>query len=151
MCPLKKPNKSSTTALEWPHLQDSIANPATLAEAGFYYNPSYDDPDNVTCFTAVCKYNETGASRVTSTLHLYVFFHNRLCFFLLTTVVATHTLHYDNTAYDEHCKSHFPSATTTSLNHSLNSHCYSHKTTQDNHNSEDTVTRPGLSPLPSNE
>ena len=50
-----------------------------------------------------------------------------VCFLLLTTVVATHTLHYNNIAYDENCKSHFPSATTTPLNHSLNSHCYSHK------------------------
>jgi hypothetical protein len=47
---VKNPTKSSTTTLKWPHPQDFTANPATLAEAGFYYDPSYDDPDNVTCF-----------------------------------------------------------------------------------------------------
>lgn len=49
---VKNPEKlTSTTALKWPHPADFQANPETLAEAGFYYDPSYDDPDNVTCFT----------------------------------------------------------------------------------------------------
>jgi len=47
---VKNPKKSSTTTLKWPHPLDFIANPTTLAEAGFYFDPSYDDPDNVTCF-----------------------------------------------------------------------------------------------------
>ncbi|KIM44445.1 hypothetical protein M413DRAFT_442427 [Hebeloma cylindrosporum] len=48
---VKNPEKpSSTTTLKWPHPSDFQANPETLAEAGFFYDPSYDDPDNVTCF-----------------------------------------------------------------------------------------------------
>jgi len=48
---VKNPNKSSsTTTLKWPHPSPFTANPETLAEAGFFYDPSYDDPDNVTCF-----------------------------------------------------------------------------------------------------
>ncbi|KAF8159399.1 hypothetical protein B0H34DRAFT_782167 [Crassisporium funariophilum] len=51
---IKNPTKSSsTTTLKWPHPYDFRANPETLAEAGFYYDPSYDDPDNVTCY--VCE------------------------------------------------------------------------------------------------
>jgi len=49
---VKNPTKTSaTTSLKWPHSDDFTANPESLAEAGFYYDPSYDDPDNVTCFT----------------------------------------------------------------------------------------------------
>jgi len=48
---VKNPAKpSSSTTLKWPHPPDFRANPETLAEAGFYYDPSYDDPDNVTCY-----------------------------------------------------------------------------------------------------
>ncbi|PPQ90049.1 hypothetical protein CVT25_006289 [Psilocybe cyanescens] len=51
---VKNPSKpSSTTSLKWPHPPHFRANPESLAEAGFYYDPSYDDPDNVTCF--VCE------------------------------------------------------------------------------------------------
>lgn len=51
---VKNPSKpSSTTTLKWPHPKEFKANPASLAEAGFYYDPSYDDPDNVTCY--VCE------------------------------------------------------------------------------------------------
>lgn len=34
----------------WPHPPSFRANPATLAEAGFYYAPSSSDLDNVVCF-----------------------------------------------------------------------------------------------------
>ncbi len=36
--------------LKWPHSSKFKADPESLAEAGFFYDPSYDDPDNVTCF-----------------------------------------------------------------------------------------------------
>ncbi|KAF8202433.1 hypothetical protein BJ912DRAFT_442968 [Pholiota molesta] len=48
---LDKP--SSTSTLKWPHPSDFKANPDTLAEAGFYYDPAYGDADNVTCY--VCE------------------------------------------------------------------------------------------------
>jgi len=48
---VKNPNKpSSTTTVRWPHPLDFKANPETLADAGFFYDPSYDDPDNATCY-----------------------------------------------------------------------------------------------------
>jgi hypothetical protein len=48
---VKNPNKpSSNITLKWPHSSSFAANPDTLAEAGFYYNPSPEDVDNVTCF-----------------------------------------------------------------------------------------------------
>ncbi|KAJ7230663.1 inhibitor of apoptosis repeat-containing protein [Mycena pura] len=37
-------------SLKWPHPKTWQATPDTLAEAGFYFDPSTDDPDNVTCF-----------------------------------------------------------------------------------------------------
>lgn len=37
-------------SLKWPHPKTWKATPDTLAEAGFYFDPSADDPDNVTCF-----------------------------------------------------------------------------------------------------
>lgn len=37
--------------LKWPHSEDGMkATPKTLAEAGFYYDPSAKDQDNVSCF-----------------------------------------------------------------------------------------------------
>ena len=48
---VKNPNKpSSTVTLKWPHPPDFKANPETLADAGFFYNPSYEGPDSVTCY-----------------------------------------------------------------------------------------------------
>lgn len=41
---------SSTTVLRWPHPNSFLANPETLAEAGFYFKPSANNPDGVTCF-----------------------------------------------------------------------------------------------------
>ncbi|KAL5514163.1 hypothetical protein ACEPAG_2251 [Sanghuangporus baumii] len=37
----------------WPHPGSFVATPTTLAEAGFFFKPSKDDPDNVQCF--ICK------------------------------------------------------------------------------------------------
>lgn len=48
---VKNPAKpSSYVTLKWPHPSNFKANADTLAEAGFFYDPSYDDPDNVTCY-----------------------------------------------------------------------------------------------------
>lgn len=41
---------SSTASLKWPHPPAFKANPNTLAEAGFYFSPSWDDRDSVACF-----------------------------------------------------------------------------------------------------
>ncbi|KAK6978130.1 hypothetical protein R3P38DRAFT_2580334 [Favolaschia claudopus] len=37
-------------SLKWPHPKTWKATPNNLAEAGFYFDPSPEDPDNVTCF-----------------------------------------------------------------------------------------------------
>ncbi|KAF8887324.1 hypothetical protein BD779DRAFT_1672781 [Infundibulicybe gibba] len=48
---LKNPSKPSTsTTVKWPHPKNFKATPASLAEAGFYYTPSFEDRDSVTCF-----------------------------------------------------------------------------------------------------
>ncbi|KAL5477005.1 hypothetical protein ACEPAI_3192 [Sanghuangporus weigelae] len=47
----KASNKSSRGT--WPHPDSFVATPTTLAEAGFFFKPSKDDPDNVQCF--ICK------------------------------------------------------------------------------------------------
>ena len=46
------PTKSSSSAVsvKWPHPPDFKANANTLAEAGFFFSPSWDDKDSVTCF-----------------------------------------------------------------------------------------------------
>ena len=41
---------SSAASVKWPHLPDFKANANTLAEAGFFFSPSWDDRDSVTCF-----------------------------------------------------------------------------------------------------
>lgn len=41
---------SSTTVQKWPHPASFLANPETLAEAGFYFAPGPTSPDGVTCF-----------------------------------------------------------------------------------------------------
>jgi len=51
--PVKVQNSANTgpiKKLKWPHPSSFIANPLSLAEAGFYFDPSYDERDNVTCF-----------------------------------------------------------------------------------------------------
>ncbi|KNZ75189.1 Protein bir1 [Termitomyces sp. J132] len=50
---VKNPAKSSSfVSVKWSHPPhpEFIATPETLAEAGFYFNPSFDDRDNVACF-----------------------------------------------------------------------------------------------------
>jgi hypothetical protein len=51
--PVRIQNASKTGAtknVKWSHPATFIATPATLAEAGFYFDPSFDDRDNVTCY-----------------------------------------------------------------------------------------------------
>ncbi|RDB15341.1 Protein bir1, partial [Hypsizygus marmoreus] len=48
---VKNPAKpSSTITLKWPHPAHFTATSESLAEAGFYFNPSLEDRDNVTCY-----------------------------------------------------------------------------------------------------
>ncbi|KAI0764888.1 hypothetical protein C8Q74DRAFT_1318439 [Fomes fomentarius] len=46
----KASSSKTASPLKWPHSSSFKATPETLAEAGFYYNPEPDSPDNVTCF-----------------------------------------------------------------------------------------------------
>ncbi|KAI0826540.1 hypothetical protein BC628DRAFT_1419049 [Trametes gibbosa] len=46
-------SKQASSSAKWPHPPTWKATPNSLAEAGFYYNPSPGEPDNVTCF--MCK------------------------------------------------------------------------------------------------
>ena len=41
---------SSAASVKWPHPPDFKANANTLAEAGFFFSPSWDDRDSVSCF-----------------------------------------------------------------------------------------------------
>jgi hypothetical protein len=47
---VKNPSLTTSSSVKWPHPSSFTATPHTLAEAGFYFNPSWDDRDNVTCF-----------------------------------------------------------------------------------------------------
>lgn len=47
---IKASSSKTASPLKWPHSPSFKATPETLAEAGFYYNPEPDSPDNVTCF-----------------------------------------------------------------------------------------------------
>ena len=46
-------SKNGTVILKWPHPDTYLASPERLAEAGFYFEPSAEARDNVTCF--MCK------------------------------------------------------------------------------------------------
>lgn len=48
---VKNPTLTTSTSIKWTHPSSFLATPRTLAEAGFYFNPSWEDRDNVTCFT----------------------------------------------------------------------------------------------------
>lgn len=48
---VKNPTLTSSASIKWTHPSSFAATPKTLAEAGFYFNPSWEDRDNVTCFT----------------------------------------------------------------------------------------------------
>lgn len=44
---------TTSSNIKWLHPSSYNATPHTLAEAGFYFDPSWEDKDNVTCF--ICK------------------------------------------------------------------------------------------------
>ncbi|EIW82166.1 inhibitor of apoptosis repeat-containing protein, partial [Coniophora puteana RWD-64-598 SS2] len=48
----KYPKKATSTSVsvKWPHPSSFKANAYTLAEAGFYFAPSWEDRDSVACF-----------------------------------------------------------------------------------------------------
>ena len=54
----KRTKASSSKQPTWPHPASFKATPETLAEAGFYFHPDPDNPDNVACF--MCKKNLDG-------------------------------------------------------------------------------------------
>ncbi|KIJ61500.1 hypothetical protein HYDPIDRAFT_71293, partial [Hydnomerulius pinastri MD-312] len=45
-----KKQSSPAASVKWPHPPDYKANANTLAEAGFFFSPSWDDRDSVACF-----------------------------------------------------------------------------------------------------
>jgi len=47
---VKNLSLTASSSVKWPHPASYAANPDTLAEAGFYFDPSWEDRDNVTCF-----------------------------------------------------------------------------------------------------
>ncbi|KAJ7600901.1 inhibitor of apoptosis repeat-containing protein [Mycena floridula] len=53
-------SKRGTKSAKWPHPASFIANPSSLAEAGFYFDPSPEDPDNVTCYLCGKQLSEWG-------------------------------------------------------------------------------------------
>jgi hypothetical protein len=48
---VKRKRTKGAKAIEWKHPSTYLATPHTLAEAGFVFNPSAADPDNVRCFS----------------------------------------------------------------------------------------------------
>jgi len=55
---VKNPSLTNSSPMKWPHPASYSANPHTLAEAGFYFDPSWDARDNVTCFMCGKELNE---------------------------------------------------------------------------------------------
>jgi hypothetical protein len=56
---VKNPSKTSSYVnAKWPHPSNFLATPETLTEAGFFYNPSFEDRDNVTCFVCAKQLSE---------------------------------------------------------------------------------------------
>ncbi|KZP28131.1 hypothetical protein FIBSPDRAFT_1039808 [Athelia psychrophila] len=47
---VKNPSLSSSASIRWTHPASFAATPKTLAEAGFYFDPSWTERDNVQCF-----------------------------------------------------------------------------------------------------
>ena len=45
-----KGSSGKNLTLKWPHPASYSANADTLAEAGFYYDPTPENRDNVSCF-----------------------------------------------------------------------------------------------------
>lgn len=50
--------RHTSSSSKWPHPSSFKATPDSLAEAGFYFDPDSDNPDNVTCF--MCKKGVAG-------------------------------------------------------------------------------------------
>ncbi|KAI0746858.1 hypothetical protein C8Q80DRAFT_802071 [Daedaleopsis nitida] len=46
----KASSSKITSSSKWPHPKSFKATPNSLAEAGFYFDPDHESPDNVTCF-----------------------------------------------------------------------------------------------------
>ena|ERR1700761_584050 len=53
----------------WPHPPTFLATPETLADAGFYHEPSPFDPDNVCCFLCGKELGEWEALDDPFTIH----------------------------------------------------------------------------------
>ncbi|KAI0058628.1 inhibitor of apoptosis repeat-containing protein [Artomyces pyxidatus] len=47
---VKQTSSKRTASVKWPHPDHFTATPDALAEAGFFYNPSWDERDNAACF-----------------------------------------------------------------------------------------------------
>jgi hypothetical protein len=47
---VKPPSGKSSSSIKWPHPSSFLANPTSLADAGFYFCPTYEDRDNVQCY-----------------------------------------------------------------------------------------------------
>ena len=47
---VKHTSSKRSVSVKWPHPDHFFATPNALAEAGFYFSPSWDDRDNVACF-----------------------------------------------------------------------------------------------------
>ena len=47
---VKHTSSKRSVSVKWPHPDHFFATPNALAEAGFYFDPSVDDKDNVTCY-----------------------------------------------------------------------------------------------------
>lgn len=53
---------SSVASVRWPHPPSFKANADTLAEAGFFFSPSWDDRDSVACFLCGKELSDWDAS-----------------------------------------------------------------------------------------
>jgi hypothetical protein len=47
---VKHSSTKRTASVRWPHADDIAATPDALAEAGFFWAPTWEDRDNVACF-----------------------------------------------------------------------------------------------------
>ena len=65
-------NKSSSKLinnLKWPHPSHYKATPESLAEAGFFFDPSSGDKDNVTCYMCNKQLSEWAEDDDPSEIH----------------------------------------------------------------------------------
>jgi baculoviral IAP repeat-containing protein 5 len=47
---VKHSTSKRAATIKWPHSDSIRATPDALAEAGFYWNPTWDERDNVACY-----------------------------------------------------------------------------------------------------